>query len=69
MRVTPNVHTTAGGLRIDESARVLDKEEAPIAGLYAAGEVTGGVHDGVSAVCGAIVYGRIAGTSAGTYAK
>lgn len=69
VRVTPNVHTTAGGLRIDESARVLDKEEAPIAGLYAAGEVTGGVHDGVSAVCGAIVYGRIAGTSAGTYAK
>ena len=27
------------------------------------------LHDGVSAVCGAIVYGRIAGTSAGTYAK
>ena len=69
VRVTPNVHTTAGGIRINEAAQVLDKSEQPIPGLYAAGEVTGGVHDGVSAVCGAIVYGRIAGTSAGTYAE
>ena len=69
VRVTPNVHTTAGGIRINEAAQVLDKSEQPIPGLYAAGEVTGGVHDGVSAVCGAIVYGRIAGTSAGPYAE
>ena len=69
VRVTPNVHTTAGGLRINENAQVLNKSEIPITGLYAAGEVTGGVHDGVSAVCCAITYGRIAGTSAGTAAK
>ena len=58
-------HYFMGGLLINESTQVLDENEQPIAGLYAAGEVTGGFHgtyrvDG----CGtadAFVFGRIAG--------
>lgn len=41
-RITPVVHYTMGGLRADEGARVLDGSGAPIPGLFAAGEVTGG---------------------------
>lgn len=69
IKLVPKVHTCAGGIRIDESAAALDCQQRPIPGLYAAGEVTGGVHDGVSAVEGAIVYGRIAGKSAAAYAN
>ena len=35
-----------GGLKVDDHRRVLNKEGKPIAGLYAAGEVTGGIHGG-----------------------
>ena len=38
--VRPGIHTTLGGLKIDPRARVLS-DKGPIAGLYAAGEVTG----------------------------
>ena len=38
--------STRGGLKNDERCRVLDKEGRPIPGLYAAGEVTGGIHGG-----------------------
>lgn len=68
IKVVPTAHTTAGGVRINTKGQVLDKNEEPIPGLYAGGEVTGGVHDGVSAVCGCIVYGRICGVSAAEYA-
>ena len=68
IKVVPTAHTTAGGVRINTKGEVLDKNEEPIPGLYAGGEVTGGVHDGVSAVCGCIVYGRICGVSAAEYA-
>ncbi len=69
IKVLPTAHTTAGGIRINTKGQVLDKNEQPIAGLYAGGEVTGGVHDGVSAVCGCIVYGRICGINAAEYAE
>ena len=54
-----------GGILIDETTRVLDENEQPIEGLYAAGEVTGGFH-GTQRVDGsgtgdAIVFGMIAG--------
>lgn len=68
IKFVPTAHTTAGGIRINTKGEVLDKEEVPITGLYAGGEVTGGVHDGVSAVCGAIVYGRICGINAAEHA-
>ncbi len=61
----PSVHHTMGGLKIDTDARVLSKQGAPIPGLYAAGEVTGGIHAGNrlggNALIDIFTYGRIAG--------
>ena len=57
-----------GGIQINEKAEVLNKEGKVIANLFAAGEVTGGVHGanrlGGNAVADFVVYGRIAGTNA-----
>ena len=57
-----------GGLQIDGDARVLDTDGNPIPGLYAAGEVTGGIHGsnrlGGNALVDIHVFGRIAGQSA-----
>ena len=68
IRLWPKVHFTMGGVRIDGRARVLDLDGLPIAGLYAAGEVTGGVHGacrlGSCAITECLVFGRIAGRSA-----
>jgi flavocytochrome c len=65
MRLWPKVHFTMGGLRIDEHARVIGIEGNVINGLYAAGEVTGGVHGasrlGSCAITECLVFGRIAG--------
>ena len=58
------VHHTMGGLRIDAQAHVLDEDGAVIAGLYAAGEVTGGIHGGNrlggNAVVDTVVFGKLA---------
>lgn len=64
-RVWPKVHHCMGGLVIDEQARVIeDSTGAPINHLYAAGEVTGGIHGadrlGGCAIADCIVFGRIA---------
>ena len=72
--VQPGVHHTMGGLTIDTSAEVLDGVHGNvIAGLFAAGEITGGVHGanrlGGNAVADFTVFGRIAGQSAADYAK
>ena len=65
--VRPGIHTTLGGLKIDPRARVLS-DKGPIAGLYAAGEVTGCTHGtnrlGSNAYTDIIVFGRIAGAEA-----
>lgn len=57
-----------GGITVDASARVLDVGGSPIPGLYAAGEVIGGVHGqnrlGGSSLLEAVVFGRLAGESA-----
>jgi succinate dehydrogenase/fumarate reductase flavoprotein subunit len=57
-----------GGLQIDPKAQVLDLNGQPIKGLYAAGEITGGVHGAVrlgsNATTDCIVFGRIAGQNA-----
>lgn len=64
----PAVHFTAGGLRIDARAQVIDLWGKPIPGLYAAGECTGGIHGmgrvGGNSTTAAIVFGRIAGSEA-----
>lgn len=73
IKVSPGVHHTMGGLKINTNTEVLDTNDQVIPGLFAAGEVTGGVHGanrlGGNAVADIIVYGRIAGTNAAAYAK
>lgn len=64
----PTVHHTMGGIEINKKAQVLDKSGNIIKGLYAAGEVTGGIHGsnrlGGNAIPDTVVFGRIAGESA-----
>ncbi len=66
--ITCGVTFTFGGLRIDGEARVLDTAGAPIPGLYAAGELVGGLfyfnYPGGSGLVSGSVFGRIAGTGA-----
>ncbi|MCZ6614291.1 MAG: FAD-dependent tricarballylate dehydrogenase TcuA [Chloroflexi bacterium] len=66
--VTCGITFTFGGLRINRDAQVLDTEEYPIPGLYAAGELVGGLfyhgYPGGSGLCAGTVFGRIAGDSA-----
>ncbi|QSZ32586.1 hypothetical protein DSL72_002165 [Monilinia vaccinii-corymbosi] len=61
-RVTPAVHFTMGGVRIDEDARVLDAGGKVIHGVWAAGEVTGGIHGdnrlAGSSLLECVVFGR-----------
>lgn len=67
-KVVPSAHHTMGGLRINKQAEVLDLQGKKIDGLYAAGEVTGGIHGtnrlGGNAITDIIVFGRIAGENA-----
>ncbi len=64
-RGVPSVHHTMGGLKINPKAKVLDANDKPIPGLWAAGEVTGCTHGtnrlGSNAYTDIIVFGRIAG--------
>ena len=71
IEVEPVLHHTMGGIKINSKAEVVNKNGNPVPGLYAAGEVTGGVHGGNrlggNAVTDIIVFGQIAGTSAANY--
>ncbi len=73
VKVTAGIHHTMGGLKINENAQVLSTDGQIIPGLFAAGEVTGGVHGanrlGGNAVADFAVFGRIAGQQAAEYAK
>ncbi len=66
--VTCGITFTFGGLRINTGAQVLDTDGAPIPGLYAAGELVGGIfyfnYPGGTGLTNGAVFGRIAGTSA-----
>ena len=66
--VTCGITFTFGGLRIKRDAQVLDSEGAPIPGLYAAGEIVGGLfyynYAGGSGLMAGAVFGKIAGASA-----
>lgn len=68
LKATPAVHHTMGGIRINTQAQVLDTEGKVIEGLYAAGEVTGGIQGanrlGSNALADITVFGRIAGQNA-----
>ena len=73
IEISPAVHHTMGGVRINTNAEVLGKNGRPIKGLYAAGEVTGGIHGanriGGNAVADITVFGKIAGENAATFSK
>lgn len=73
LTVTPGIHHTMGGVKINTNTEVLDAEGNAIAGLFAAGEITGGVHGanrlGGNAVADIVVFGQIAGEAAANYAK
>ena len=72
IKVTAGVHHTMGGLKINTNTEVLNENGEIIPGLFAAGEVTGGVHGanrlGGTAVSDFVVFGRIAGAAASEYA-
>jgi fumarate reductase flavoprotein subunit len=71
--IKPGVHYTMGGLKINTDSQVLAKDGKPIAGFYAAGEVTGGVHGanrlGGNSISETITFGRIAGANAAKLAR
>lgn len=68
VEVGPAVHHTMGGITINTKAQVLDTDKNPVPGLYAAGEVTGGIHGanrlGGNAVADICIYGKIAADTA-----
>lgn len=68
IEIEPAIHHTMGGLKINTKAQVLNKLNLPIPGLFAAGEVTGGVHGaqrlGGNAVADICIFGKIAADSA-----
>jgi tricarballylate dehydrogenase len=71
--VTCGITFTFGGLRINNDAEVLNTDYQPIRGLYAAGELVGGIfyfnYPGGSGLISGAVFGKIAGTSAGRARK
>lgn len=73
LKAGPAVHHTMGGLKINVNAEVLTKDNEIIQGLYAAGEVTGGIHGtnrlGSVALADISVYGKQAGVQAAKYIK
>ncbi len=73
VNVKPAVHHTMGGLKINPLTEVLNDKNQPIQGLFAAGEVTGGVHGGNrlagNAIADTVVFGRIAGEQAANFIK
>lgn len=68
IQVAPAVHHTMGGIQINTNAEVVNKDGKVIPGLFAAGEVTGGVHGGNrlggNALADIVTYGRTAGKDA-----
>ncbi|KAH7375012.1 flavocytochrome c [Plectosphaerella cucumerina] len=67
----PVLHFTMGGIEINDKAQVLNKEGKPFDGLFACGELAGGVHGanrlGGSSLLGCVVYGRVAGDTSSNY--
>lgn len=73
IKIAPGIHYTMGGVKINDKTEVLNKENKPITGLYAAGEVTGGLHGsnriGGNSVGDIIVFGRQAGEQSAKFVK
>nr|WP_257702548.1 flavocytochrome c [Vagococcus luciliae] len=73
IKIAPGIHYTMGGVKINDKTEVLNKDNQPITGLYAAGEVTGGLHGsnriGGNSVGDIIVFGRQAGEQSAKFVK
>ena len=71
--VTCGVTFTFGGVKVTTQAEVVDTAQVPIPGLYAAGEMVGGIfyfnYPGASGLTSGAVFGRLAGRTAGAYAR
>jgi len=69
--ITPIIHYCMGGLKINPKSQVMNLSDAPIAGLFAAGETCGGVHGinrlGGNSLLDCVVYGRVSGRNACNY--
>ncbi|RIB27076.1 hypothetical protein C2G38_2131191 [Gigaspora rosea] len=69
--MSPVLHYIMGGIDINAESEVRDMQEQVIPGLFASGEIAGGVHGanrlGGSSLLGCVVYGRVAGDSASRY--
>ncbi|QBF84173.1 flavocytochrome c [Shewanella maritima] len=72
VKVAPGIHHTMGGVAVDTDANVLNLQSWKMDGLYAAGEVTGGLHGynrlGGNAIADTVVFGRKAGENAAKFA-
>ncbi|KAF9110218.1 hypothetical protein BGX27_006636 [Mortierella sp. AM989] len=72
-RMAPVLHYTMGGVDINDEANIKDTSDKEIPGLFAAGEMCGGVHGanrlGGSSLLGCVVFGRTAGDSVSKYVK
>lgn len=73
IKIAPGIHYTMGGVKINEKTEVLDKDGKAIPGLFAAGEVTGGLHGenriGGNSVGDIIVFGRESGKQSAAFIK
>lgn len=65
IHIAPAIHYTMGGIAINPATQVLNQDERPIAGLFAAGEVVGGLHGnnriGGNSIAETVIFGRQAG--------
>jgi len=73
VEIAPGIHHTMGGIEINTKSEVISTQGSPIPGLYACGEVTGGVHGGNrvggNAILDCLVFGTTAGREAAAYVK
>lgn len=73
IKIAPGIHYTMGGVKINTNTEVLNKEGQAIPGLFAAGEVTGGLHGqnriGGNSVADIIIFGHQAGIKAAEFVK
>ncbi|WP_318767416.1 flavocytochrome c [Lactiplantibacillus carotarum] len=73
IRIAPAVHYTMGGVKINAETQVLDTTGAVIPGLYAAGEVVGGLHGnnriGGNSIAETVIFGRQAGQQVYRYVQ
>ncbi|MCJ8010322.1 flavocytochrome c [Paenibacillus sp. KQZ6P-2] len=73
IKIGPGIHYTMGGVKINTNTEVLNKDNKPIPGLFAAGEVTGGLHGqnriGGNSVAEIIIFGRQSGLKSAEFVQ